>query len=119
MVDQVSSGFAKFETPEAAQPPTLPEGYEDWEGYKRANSSARENFVQVIRFPGSVFAAPGHYHDAQNLDKEYDAATDEIVPEGLYLIGTNYLTRTTAGGALLGATPIVHLDPLRKQRTKE
>lgn len=111
--------FDKVETPDEDNRPHLPEGFENWEGFKKANNSARESFGFVIRYPGSVFAASGRYHDAQNLDKVYDVAPDMIVPDGLYLIPTNYLVNEDAGGVRVAPAAPRRVAQPRRDDTKE
>lgn len=111
---ETPSGFAKVTPPEEVAPGTLPEGFEDWEAYKRANASAREAFSQTVFFPGAVFRAGGHYHNAQKLDETYDVTEGEIVPEGLYLFPTNYLV-TTEARTTNGRAP-VQPNPLRSNK---
>lgn len=107
--------FKKVEDSNEDNRPVLPEGFEDWQGFKLANGSARENFAFVIRYPGSVFTAAGRYHNAQNVDEYFDVEDGHIVPDGLFLIPTNYLINREAQGAVLRGERAARVDPLRRR----
>lgn len=104
--------------PEPEQPVVgLPEGFEDWEAYKRANTNAKEYFAEVVFFPGAVFRAGGRYHDAKNLDKVYDVTEGQIVPDGLYLFPSNYLADQRPRAT--NTAPTAQPNPLRSNSRKE
>ena len=110
--------FEKFEADTSDTRPVLPDNFEEWQGFKLANGSARENFAFVIRYPGSVFAAGGRYHNAQNVEEYFDVEEGHIVPDGLFLIPTNYLINREAQGAVLrgerAPERAARVDPLRR-----
>ena len=111
--------FDKVEDNNEDTRPTLPDNFEEWQGFKLANGSARDNFAFVIRYPGSVFAAGGRYHNAQNVDEYFDVEEGHIVPDGLFLIPTNYLINREAQGAVLrgqrAPERAPRVDPLRSE----
>lgn len=114
--------FEKVEDNDEDTRPVLPDNFEDWQGYKLANGSARENFAFVIRYPGSVFTAGGRYHNAQNVEEYFDVEDGHIVPDGLFLIPTNYLINREAQGAVLrgerAPERAARVDPLRRRNNE-
>lgn len=82
--------------PPAEEAEGLPSNLYDSPGFRAANDSAKANFESVVRRPGYVFIAPGRYHNVENLEEVFDVAPDTRVPEGLFLIGDNYLLRGRA-----------------------
>ena len=86
-----ASGFDRAPEPEEPQSQQLPEGYEDWPGYKIANGSARADFLNAVLFPGHIFIAGGRYVNVQDTDKVYDVTPGEVIPDNVYLLGVNYL----------------------------
>lgn len=123
ITDLRPADFKKVEDEDNDPRPVLPEGFEDWQGYKLANGSARENFAYVIRYPGSVFAAGGRYHNAQNVEEYFDVEEGHIVPDGLFLIPTNYLINREAQGAVLrgqrAPERAARVDPLRRRNENQ
>lgn len=87
----LGSGFAKKEPEPEQEEERLPDGFESWPGFKLANASARDNFENAVIFPGNVFIAGGRYVNVRNVSEVFDVMPDEVVPEGLYLLGVNYL----------------------------
>lgn len=82
-------GYARAAVvPEAAK---LPQSAFKSQGFERANGAARDAFANVVQYPGSVFAAAGRYHNIKDLEDVYDVEPGNVVPDGLYLIGDNYL----------------------------
>ena len=86
-----AADFDKAEDPDDPQEQQLPDGFEDWQAYKLANGSAREQFTSVVLFPGHEFVAAGRYVDAKNVSRVFDVEARHIIPRGLYLFPANYL----------------------------
>lgn len=86
-----ASGFDRVEEPAQEERAHLPEGFEDWQSYKLAVGSVRDDFENAVLFPNFEFTAPGRYVNAQDISKVYDVTPGEVSPDGLYLLGVNYL----------------------------
>lgn len=119
-----ASGFDRVEEEEEAEGQRLPDGFEDWEGFKLANGAARENFTNVVLFPNFVFTAGGRYVDAQNVEKVFDVMPGEVSPDNLYLIGVNYLVSSKQRDRIIRglrrpARAASQPNPLRDKEDKE
>jgi hypothetical protein len=85
--------FERVEDPEEKDEETLPLRAFKSEGFLAANGAARDNFENVVLFPGHVFISPGRYRNIYDLDDIYDVNPNTKSPEGLFLIPENYLVR--------------------------
>ena len=88
-----ASGFDRIEDEAEPEAQELPEGFEEWPAFRVAVPSirTRADFTHAVLFPNFVFIAPGRYVNAQDISKVYDVSPGEVSPDGLYLLGVNYL----------------------------
>lgn len=117
--DERPANFDKVEQPEEQAAPLLESWAFESEGYTLANPAAKADFDNVVLFPGHMFLAGGRYHDIRNIENYFDVSAEQVVPEGLFLIGTNYLIpvplrERVLNGRAKAPAPAAQPDPLRK-----
>lgn len=118
------ANFDRVEEPEGPQEQQLPEGWENWQGFKMAAGGARDDFRNAVLFPGHEFIAGGRYVDAQNVNKVFDVEPGMKSPEGLFLLGINYLVPSPEKDKILRGEQAPRratrqADPLRPQARRD
>ncbi len=90
--------------PAAPEPKQVFLDAEDFEsdGFRIANPQAKDQFDLVVLQPGYVFPTPGIYRNIHNIDEVIMAEPGDIVPEGLKLVGENYLVEAPIRKRILG-----------------
>lgn len=74
----------------------LPDEAFNSDGYKAANAAARDAFSSVVLRPGYIYpdhGGRGRYVNIFDLEDVYELKGGDLIPDGLFLIGTNVLLR--------------------------